>query len=76
MTNLTLAIDEGLLKSVRRLAAARDTTANALVRDYLTKLASEDERATAARARLLELADRSTGELGPRGWDRQRVYGR
>jgi hypothetical protein len=47
MTNLTLAIDKDTLKRARITATNRGTTVNALVRDYLGKLANEglDQRA-------------------------------
>ena len=45
MKNITLAIDEDVLAKVRRLAAAKDTTVNGLVRQHLTHLAEQDDRA-------------------------------
>ena len=37
MKNITLAINEEILRAARRYAANHDTTVNALVRDYLTE---------------------------------------
>lgn len=77
MKNITLAIDEKVLAKVRRTAARKDTTVNALVREYLTRLADQDDRAARARMELVELAKRSTLELGPAWkWNREEIYDR
>ncbi len=65
MKNITLAIDDKVLQDARQYAARRNTTVNALVRDHLTRLAAEDDRLSQARARLRELAERSTAFMGP-----------
>ena len=75
MKNITLSVDEGTLDKARVVAAQRKTTVNALVRDYLTELATADERAEQGRRRLLELIDKSTAELGPDyKWNRDALY--
>jgi uncharacterized protein DUF6364 len=77
MKNITLAIDEDLLKAARRYAAARDTTVNGLVREYLTRIATEDDRVAKARAELLKLAEASEARLGPGWkWNREELYDR
>lgn len=75
MKNITLAVEEDVLKRVRAYATARGTTVNALVRAYLAELAGEDERIEKARRGLLELMDKSTGRLGPDfKWNREEIY--
>ena len=76
MKNITLSIDENVLSEVRRYAASRDTTVNALVRDFLTRLATQEDRAAKARQRLLELSDTSEGRMGDQKWNRERLYDR
>jgi len=77
MKNITLAVDENVLAKVRRAAARKDTTVNALVRDYLTRLAEQDDRAANARQELVELAKRSTWNPGPGWkWNREDIYDR
>jgi len=76
MKNITLSIDENVLSEVRRYAAKRDTTVNALVRDFLTRLATQEDRAAKARQRLLELSDTSEGRMGDQKWNRERLYDR
>jgi Family of unknown function (DUF6364) len=75
MKNITLAIDEAVLDDVRVYAAKNQTTVNGLVRDYLTKLASEETRLDETRARLKELMENSGGQMGPDFvWDREKLY--
>ncbi|MEX0854090.1 MAG: DUF6364 family protein [Bauldia sp.] len=75
MKNITLAIEEKVLKAARAYAAKRGTTLNALVREHLATLVGEDERIEEARRGLLELMDRSTGRLGPDyKWNRDEIY--
>src|SRR3954471_2882540 len=75
MKNVTLAIDERILDQVREIAARRRTTVNALVRDYLTQMVSQESRIAEARRGLTELMETSTGRLGPNYvWKREELY--
>jgi hypothetical protein len=76
MKNVTLAVEEDVLAAVRKYAAARNTTVNGLVREYLTRLASQEDRAAKARTRLKELAAESTMDLGSWKWNREELYDR
>ena len=40
--NVTLSLDDKLVKEVRKIAVERDTTLTGLVREYLEKLATEN----------------------------------
>lgn len=74
--NITLAVDEDVLDRVRKIAVDRKTTVNGLVREYLERLALQQDRAAKARQRLLELAAESTAEVGPITWTRDDLYDR
>jgi hypothetical protein len=74
MKNITLAIDEELLRGARRYAAERDTTVNALVREYLTGLVDFEKRAAQARKELVELAKNSKARMGSWKWNREELY--
>ena len=77
MKNITLAIDDGLLTQVREVAAERQTTVNALVRDYLTDLAKRFDRTENARLELLEMSRNTSADMGPDWvWDREQTYER
>lgn len=75
--NITLAVDEDVLEKVRRIASDRNTTVNALVRDYLGRLALQQDRAAKAREELVKLSQASTWDPGSdRGWTREDLYDR
>jgi len=76
MKNITLSVDEKVLSAVRRHAAERNSTVNALVREYLTNLAAHESRAGRARARLRQLSRRSNGRLGKKTWSREELHDR
>jgi hypothetical protein len=76
MRNITLSVDEKVLAVVRRYAAEQNSSVNALVRDYLTNLATQQDRANAARARLRDLSARSPGRLGKKTWTRDDLHAR
>ena len=75
MKNITLAVDEAVLDEARIYAAKRNTTVNALVRDFLKDLVREEERLADTQRRLKNLIDNSTGEIGPDYvWNRDEIY--
>ena len=76
MKNITLSVDENILATVRRQAAERNSTVNALVRDYLTNLAAHEDRANRARVRLRQLSKESQGRLGRKTWSREQLHDR
>jgi plasmid stability protein len=76
VSNITLNVPEDVLQNARVLAAKRNTTVNAMVRDYLTGLTASEDRVARARRRLRELSEKSTGELGPITWKREDLYDR
>jgi hypothetical protein len=77
MTNLTLTIDDELLKLARIRALEQDTSVNALVREYLEGLAGQAKTPDAIRV-VLDLAKRSDAGSGPDGrtWTREELYER
>ena len=75
--NITLNIDEDVVKKVRKIAIDKDTTLTAMVRDYLTWVADSDAAERRERIRLLEdsFARLSRG-MGQRNWTREDLYDR
>ena len=65
MKNITLSVDDDVLDKVRIVAAEKRTTVNAMVREYLTDLATRDERREKARRALLELMRDSKARMRP-----------
>jgi hypothetical protein len=77
--NLTLSLDDELIKKVRKIAVERDTTLTGMVRDYLEKLAAEDAasgRKRRERAVLERSFERFRFKVGKRTWKRSDLYAR
>lgn len=76
MANLTLVIDDNVLKRARMKAAEAGTSVNAVVRDHLSRwMASTDARAAAARA-LIASSERARSRRGRRRWTRDDLHQR
>jgi hypothetical protein len=77
--NITLSLDDELIKKVRKIAVERDTTLTGIVRDYLENLAVEDA-ASGRRRREREALERSFKrfqfKVGKRTWKRADLYAR
>jgi len=77
--NITLTLDDRLVKEVRRIAADRDTTLTGLVRAHLEQLAAENAKSGRKR-RELEALERSFErfqfKLGKKTWKREDLYDR
>jgi hypothetical protein len=72
--NITLMLDDELVKEVRKIAADRDTTLTGLVRAFLERLAEENAK-TGRKRRELEALERSFRlvkvSMGKRNWRRE-----
>lgn len=75
MEDISLSVDQEVIAAVRRYAAEQNSSVDALVRDYLTKLAAQFH-ANTARSRLRELSRRSQGGLGRKAWKRGDLHDR
>lgn len=77
--NVTLSIDDDLVKEIRKIAIERDTTLTGLVRDYLKDLAAEHERSGRKR-RDREALERSFRQfrfrIGRKTWTREELHER
>lgn len=77
--NVTLSLDDDLVKKVRKIAVERDTTLTGMVRDYLVGLAAEDA-SSGRRQRERETLERSFKRfrlrVGKRTWKRADLYAR
>jgi plasmid stability protein len=76
MANLTITLDDDLLKRARLKAIAQGTSVNAVLRVYLEQFAGDDAARRAAVARILELARSSKAARGDRRWTRDELYDR
>jgi predicted transcriptional regulator len=77
--NVTLSLDDELVKKVRKIAVERDTTLTGIVREYLENLAVEDS-ASGRKRREREALERSFKrfqfKVGKRTWKRADLYAR
>jgi metal-responsive CopG/Arc/MetJ family transcriptional regulator len=76
MKNVTIALDESLLREARRIAADRSTTLNAMIREFLEELARRESHALEARRRIVELCRETKAEVGSRTWSRDELHER
>ena len=77
--NITLSLDERLVKEVRKIAVERDTTLTGLVRAHLEELAAEHGKSGRKR-REIEALEQSFREfqiqVGKKTWRREDLYER
>jgi len=77
--NVTLSLNDELVKRVRKIAVERDTTLTGMVRQYLENVASENS-SSSHRRRQREALDRSFEQfqlkIGKRTWKRADLYER
>jgi hypothetical protein len=65
-----------VLAAARRHAAEQNSTVNAMVREYLTNIAAQNDRVKQARAKIRQLSERSRVRLGKKTWSRDDLHGR
>lgn len=77
MANLTLTVDEEVLKRARIRALEEGTSVNAVVRDYLVAYAGDHPGGEAIR-RFVERARATSAGSGPEGraWSREELHDR
>ena len=75
--NITLSLDDKLVKEIRKVAVDRDTTLTGLVREYLETVAAESA-ASGRKRRELDALERSFRQfrytIGKRTWKREDLY--
>ncbi len=76
MANLTITVDEQVLKKARMRALEEDTSVNAVLRDYLEDYARTDIERQRAVERVLASSRESKSGSGPSGrtWKREDLY--
>jgi hypothetical protein len=76
MANLTLKIDDQLLRRARIRALEQGTTVNELVRDYLSRYAVPRADRMRAFRRFLEVAEQARATSGGRKLTRDELHQR
>lgn len=76
MANLTITVEDDLLKQARIRAIEQGTSVNAILRDYLEQYAGlKTEREAAARA-ILALSETAQSGHAGRRWTRDELHER
>jgi hypothetical protein len=73
MANLSLLIDDALLRRARETALRENTSVNALVRDFLGRYVEARSRRLAALAQFEAVAEGSSSASGA-AWTRELLY--
>ena len=77
MANVTISIDDDVLKRAKKIAVDRDTSFNGLVREYIESVVAREQR---RRELQIEEPDRlfeeSTAIVGRVTWTREELHER
>lgn len=76
VANLTITVDDALLKRARMRALEQGTSVNALLRDYLEAYAGSARQQQDALADLLGLSAAATSRRGSATWTRDDLHDR
>lgn len=77
MPNVTMSLDEELLKKARKIAIEKDTSLTGLIRRYLQELVEQEEVLKSMAASDLEsLFGSSRAVVGPKTWSRDELHAR
>lgn len=74
--NLTIVVDDAVLKRARIRAIEENTSVNAVLRAYLASYAGSDRQRDDACERLLALSRASRSRRGAAVWSRDDLYER
>ena len=74
--NLTLSLDEQLLRLARMVCQKRDTTSTQFIRDQLEIMVSRDEEYQSSMKRIVALMKKRPILVEPRTWTRDELHER
>ena len=76
MANLTITLDDEILRRARLRALEQDTSVNTILRDYLEAYAAVGSTWDQATEEILRLSSRSKSGRGDRRWTRDELHER
>ncbi len=76
MSNLTITIDDEVLRRARVRAAEQDTSVNSVLRDYLEAYAASGATWEQAADAILRLSSQSRSGRGDARWTRDELHDR
>ena len=76
MPNITLSVDESIIKKVKKIAIEKDTTMTAMIREYLGRIANGDKAAREQAVEQLESSIKKYGRDMSGTWTREDLHER
>ena len=77
MSNITMSIDDQLLKKARKIAFEHNTSVNSMVREFLKeKVAAEEMQRDLAVSELKQIYRKSKAGIGKKVWSRNDLHER
>jgi len=77
MSNITLSVDDKIIKKARKVAIDKNTTLTAMVRNFLTSVANRDAQdKTKAIKKLRRSFKTFAKDMGQRKWTREALHER
>ena len=77
MPNITLSVDEEIVKKVRKIAVDKNTTLTAMIREFLQSIADSDAAEKKQVIKKLQQSFRDLSrDMGTRTWTRDDLYER
>ena len=77
MSNITISLDDDILKKAKKIAIDKDTSFSGLIREYIKGLVDQEER---GRVLMIEELDslfaHSNARIGRRTWTRDELHER
>ena len=75
MENVILTLDDAIVKRVRRVALARDTTLKEMIQNYLEQVASDDQSSRKQKTKDIRNSfAKFSRPLGGKDWVREDLY--
>jgi len=75
--NITMAIDQDLLKKAKKIAVDKNTTVSGLIRSYLNNLVEQEEKnKDEIISELTNIFDHSKAVIGNKNWNREDLHER
>ncbi len=74
--NLTMSIDENLLKKAEKIATERNITVTTLIRNLLQQFIENEHRKSQTVAELESLFNNSQAQIGIKDWSRDELHER
>jgi predicted transcriptional regulator len=77
MANVTMTLDDEIIKKVKKIAVEKNTTLTGIIRDYLTRLAKREDRRTEEVIEELSAIMNAGGvKIGKITWTRDELHER